>query len=163
MVGPPANRPTFGLVMIRVALGAILVRHGWAAMQGGLVTGADVRDGVRATLADVPGIVAWWGETVLLANPDGIAFLWRWAALLCGAGLLFGALTRPAGTVAALFAFQAFLFAEGETRLVLGLIAIACAACAVSRAGRRLGFDTMFDQHFSPWFTWTRRRGAAFP
>ncbi len=150
--------------MIRVALGAILVRHGWAAIHAAGVAGADVRDHVRAALGDVPGVVAWWGESVLLANPDGIAFLWRWAALLCGACLFLGGLTRPAGTVAALFAFQAFLFAEGEARLALGLIAIACAACAVSRAGRRLGLDTVFDQHFSPWVTWSRRRSnAVFP
>ncbi|MCZ6598232.1 MAG: DoxX family protein [Planctomycetota bacterium] len=163
MAGSQTSRPTLGLVLIRVAIGVVLLMHGWSAVHGGGVDGDAVRDVVHGTLSGAPEPIAWWGQNVLLSNPEGVAFLWRWAALVCGLGLALGALTRPAGLLAGFFALNAFLFVEGPERLTVGLVAVCCLACALSRAGRRLGLDTMFDQHFSPWITWTRRRETVFP
>ena len=97
MAGSQTSRPTLGLVLIRVAIGVVLLMHGWSAVHGGGVDGDAVRDVVHGTLSGAPEPIAWWGQNVLLSNPEGVAFLWRWAALVCGLGLALGALTRPAG------------------------------------------------------------------
>lgn len=163
MARPSAPHPTAGLVLIRLFIGLLLVVQGWGAVNGDEVDGRFVKNAVEDTVADAPALVAWWGETVLLSNPDGVAFLLRWSVLIGGLLLLLGGLTRPVGTLLGLLMLQLFFYSEGDVRLTFALVSLSCLACALSRAGRRFGLDTMFDQHFPSWVTWTRGREVPFP
>lgn len=152
--------PSLGLVLVRLVTGLVLLRHGWRWVTAGGVDGRTVRRHATEAIADLGGVLAWWGETLLLGNPDAIAFLWRWAALLCGLCLLLGALTRPAGWIATLFLLHAYAYGPASEALTFLLLLVCSLACALSRAGRRLGLDPMFDAHFPPWLTWTRSQGT---
>ena len=151
----------FGLVLIRFVAGAIAMTHGWGWIRDAPLSGSSVRRAVSASVEDLPGIVAWWGETLLLSNPDGVAFLWTWAAFLVGAALTSGALTRPAGTLAALFAFHGALYGPEEHLALFQLYTVAAIACAAGAAGRRLGLDSELDSRLPTWLTWNKDRGPS--
>jgi len=149
---------------VRLATGAILVQNGWRWVTAGGVDGRLVGRCVERALPSLPGPLAAWGRTVLLENPAAIAFLWRWAALACGLALVFGALTRPAGWIATLFLLHGYVYGPPDLALTFLLLLVCALACALSRAGRRLGLDPMFDQHFPTWLTWVKgaRRQSPF-
>ena len=67
--------------MIRVVTGAILLIHGWDWITEGGFDGGVIRASVEATLVTSSSSITWWGERVLLQNPDAFAFFWRWGAL----------------------------------------------------------------------------------
>jgi uncharacterized membrane protein YphA (DoxX/SURF4 family) len=151
-----------GMVLIRVVTGAVLTLHGWRWLMDGTLTGSVVLEGVEDALPGLPGAVAWWGENVLLVNPDAFAFFTRWAALVIGILFVVGALTRPAGLAAVLFLGHAIAYGPVEAELALVLLAVSAFACSVSGAGRRLGLDALFDEHFPSWMTWTRSSSSSF-
>jgi uncharacterized membrane protein YphA (DoxX/SURF4 family) len=155
-----SSKPPLGLVLVRLCIGAIFAHHGWTLLRSGGVDAQVVRKGVREAALSLNGLFAWWGETVLLYNPDAIAFLWRWGALVCGLCLLLGALTRPVGWIATFFLLNAYAFAPAGRELLFLLLLVCALACALSRAGRRMGLDPMFDQHLPSWLTWTRSQGG---
>jgi len=157
-----SSAPSIGLVLVRLVTGAILVFHGWRWLQGPGIDPEQVRLAVQRSLDGLPGLLAGWGEHVLLSNPDAIAFLWTWAAFLCGCLLFLGALTRPAGWVAVLFLLHGYAYGPEPDRLLFLVLLVSCLACALSRAGRRIGLDVAFDEHFPGWLTWTRRPGSFF-
>jgi len=150
------NHPTAGLALIRMAVGGILLRTGWLALSDGGVTGPQIRATVEGALSDLPSLARWWGASVVLENPDAIAFLWRWLTLATGLGLLFGALTRPLGLIATLLMANAYLFGSPDLQLLHFLMALCCLACAISRAGRTLGLDAALEPAFPSWLTWVR-------
>ena len=151
-----------GMVLIRVVTGAVLLLHGWEWLKEGTLTGSVVLRLVEDALPGLPASIGWWGESVLLVNPDAFAFFGRWAALLIGVALVLGALTRPAGLLAVLFLGHAIAFGPVEAELAFVLLAVSAFACSVSGAGRRLGLDALFDQHFPSWVTWTRSSSSSF-
>ncbi len=155
-----APRPSPGLVLVRVVTGAVLLLHGWRWVRAGTPVGGDVRRWAEDALAALGGALAWWGKTFVLANPAGSAFLWRWAALVCGILLVLGALTRPAALVAAFFLLHAWLYGPDAVALTSLLLLASCLACALSRAGLRLGLDIALDARLPGWLSWTRRERA---
>ena len=150
--------PTAGLVLVRLTTGLVLLVHGWRWLATGEFDGALVRDTVDSALVEGRGLLDWWGRDVLLSNPDAIAFLGRWVAFVTGACLTLGALTRPMAVIAAFFLLNAWQFGSEGHEILFLVLATSCIACAVSRAGRKLGLDSVFDQHFPAWLTWTRRK-----
>ena len=148
--------PTAGLVLVRLVCGLVFVSHGWRWISEDTLGGAQVRSAVDAALVHGRSGFDWWGREVLLSNPDAVAFLWTWMALLAGVCLFLGALTRPMGTIAAFFLLNGWMFGPETHRLLFLVLAMSCLACAIGRAGRRFGMDRMFDQYFPGWLTWNR-------
>jgi uncharacterized membrane protein YphA (DoxX/SURF4 family) len=153
--------PSTGLVMIRCVSGMILFLTGWHWIQGGGVDAAILRTSVQAAVPDLHEALARWGQEVLLWKPALWAELWQWGALVCGGLLLIGALVRPIGFLCAFALANAMLFGPHEARVLFVLLCVCSLACAMSRAGRRLGLDAIFDQHFPSWMTWSRGAGSA--
>lgn len=149
------------MVLIRVVLGAVLLVHGWRWITDGGFDGRTVLASVDAALGKLPALAAWWGEEVILRNPDAFAFLWRWAALLAGLCLLLGGLTRPAAGVACVFLAHGIVYGPEARELLYLVLGVAGFSCAISGAGRRLGLDAAFDQHFPSWLTWSRRSSSS--
>lgn len=148
--------------MLRMATGLVLLTRGWAWLKDGGLDGRLVDGVVRGALPRLGDALSWWGRHVVLANPDASAFLWRWAAFLCGIAFLFGALTRPAGLLASVFLAHAIVFGAADDRLLFLLLAVVALCLASAGAGRRMGLDSVFDQHFPSWVTWRRRERSGF-
>jgi thiosulfate dehydrogenase (quinone) large subunit len=154
MAASDSDRPNWGLVLIRIAVGWILIQAGWMKITGDV--GPELVEGTQARVAELPFFARWWMEHVVLAAPALFAFLIQWGELAGGVALFLGALTRPAGLLTA-FMFANFYFAgPPEARSFVLLLAVCCFAFAWSRAGQRLGLDEILDQHFPSWITWTR-------
>lgn len=161
--GHPQDLPTSGLVLIRIVVGVVLFSNGWRWLSESTLDGTVVETIVTASAGELSAPLAWWGDTFLLYNPDAMAFLWRWGALWIGVLFILGALTRPAGALAALFLAHALCFGPREYELSFLLLLVSSLAISSARAGRRFGLDSVFDQHFPSWMTWTRRSGSIFP
>jgi len=151
-----------GMVLLRAVTGVILLAHGWTWLKEGGFDGRTVLTNVEGSLPHVSAALAWWGENVLLANPDAFAFFWRWAAFLIGVAFVFGALTRPAGILAVVFLAHAVAYGPPSLELLFLVLAMIAFACAASGAGRRVGLDALFDEHFPGWVTWARSQGSGF-
>lgn len=162
MARRPDAAPTLGLVLIRLVTGGFLVSLGWRFVREAEPTARVVERSIEAALGSVHPVLHWWGEDVLLYNPDAIAFFLRWGALFVGVSFVLGGLVRPFGLVAAFFLANAMAFGpSSQTGLYLMLVG-ACLGCAFAGAGRRFGLDSIFDQHFPAWLTWHRRSPSSF-
>ncbi|MBC8451480.1 MAG: hypothetical protein H8D72_02095 [Planctomycetes bacterium] len=151
-----ASKPSGGLVLIRITLGALATATGWSwAANEGLSAG-EVSATVRGHLDSLPNPLHFWGETVLLYNPSGLAFLVSWLTLLAGVGLLIGALTRPAGCFVAYLGLHLLVYDVDSVRPLALLLIATGLGCAISRAGRRLGLDAALDGSLPGWLTWVR-------
>ena len=149
---PPG--PSWGLVLVRITLGAILLYAGWKKIEMGV--GPDLVLATREAYAKAPDVVRAWGEGVVLAHPALFASLITWGELLGGLALFLGALTRPTG-IAVAFLFANFWFAGPEEMRSVFLLFAACAlGCAISRAGLRAGADVFLDERMPAWLTWAR-------
>ena len=148
----PGASPSWGLVLVRIAVGFILLLAGWHKVSGGV--SPDLVLGTREAISKAPGIVRWWGENVVLPHPSLFANLIAWGEFLGGLALFLGAFTRPAGLLVA-FQFANFYFAgpEQAQNFVL-LIAVCGLGCAISRAGLKCGMDVFFDERLPRWMTW---------
>jgi len=147
-----AGSPSWGLVLIRIAVGAILLMAGWMKVSGGVSD--ELVLGTREAFSHAPGILRAWGENVVLPHPSLFAHLIAWGELLGGLAFFLGALTRPAG-VAIAFQFANFYFVgpENAKNFVL-LLAVCGIGCAMSRAGRKCGLDVFLDGVLPRWMTW---------
>lgn len=151
------TEPTLGLVLLRVVMGLVLVKHGWSWLRGGGLDGHRIRGLVEHRVQDTSGLVAWFGESVLLDNPAAIAFFWRWGALLLGVALATGTLTRPAGWLSALFLLGSMAYGDPADSLLAFVLAVIGIGCALGSAGRRAGLDAELDERLPGWLTWTAR------
>lgn len=163
MAKADGSLPSYGLTLLRVFMGALLAVQGWRWMQsGGMDAGAFQRS-VEAGLPRLHGSLQWWAEHVLLQSPRTLGLVWSGSALLVGVLFVLGALVRPAGLFAVLVLAHGIVFGALEQRLLFLSLAVIALACSISSAGRRLGLDAIFDQHFPAWVTWTRRGSSSGP
>lgn len=144
--------PSWGLVLVRIACGWILLTAGWSKVSGGV--SEELVLGTRDGFAQAPGIVRAWGEHVVLPQPWIFAHLIAWGELLGGIALFLGAFTRPVGILAALMFVQFRLVGPESGHSIQMLMAVACLGCAISRAGRKFGADVFLDSTFPRWMTW---------
>lgn len=146
--------PSWGLVLVRLAIGAILAVAGWNKILGGV--GADLVLSTQTRVAEGPIWFETFMKTVVYPFPEAFAQLIQWGELVGGIALFLGALTRPVGSTAGLM-LVCFAFAGPIEQVQFTLLmALCCFACALSRAGRRMGLDAMLDGHFPVWISWTR-------
>jgi uncharacterized membrane protein YphA (DoxX/SURF4 family) len=144
--------PSWGLVLVRIVAGWIVLEAGWRKVSGGV--SEELVTGTRDAIAQAPGFVRAWGEKVVLPHPWVFAHLIAWGELLGGLALFLGAFTRPAG-IAIAFMFANFYFAGPASAKPLVLIlAIVGLGCAISRAGRNVGADVFLDEKLPRWMTW---------
>ncbi|MCY2961125.1 MAG: DoxX family protein [Planctomycetota bacterium] len=152
--GASGASPSFGLVLVRVATGAILLYAGAQKLEAGV--GEDLVARTASGWAESPELVRAWGENVVLRHPWFFANLVAWGEVVLGACLFLGLLTRPAGILAAFLFANAVFAVDGSHKSLALLLGICCAACALSRAGRSAGADVFLDGKLPGWLTWTR-------
>lgn len=148
------NLPSWGLVLLRILVGALLIVEAWSRVQNG--TGDDLVLGTREAYAAAPGVVKAWGESVVLVHPSFFSVVALWGALLGGIALFLGAFTRPAGFALALLFANVFFVSDGPQRLLALMLGVCCLACAISRAGMRSGADVFLQERLPVWLTWSR-------
>ncbi len=147
-------RPSFGLVLVRIAAGAVLLHLGLRAGQAGV--SADLVTGTSANWAETPEYVRQFGEAVVLQRPELSAHFAVWSAIVLGGALFLGFLTRPAGILAAILCTCAAFAAAGTDRWAAGLLAVCALGSALSSAGRSAGADVFLERRLPGWLTWTR-------
>lgn len=146
--------PSWGLVMVRLAVGATLAIAGWQKILGGV--GAELVSSTKSRVAEAPQWFESFMNAVVYPYPEAFAQMIQWGELLGGVALFLGALTRPAGVMIGLMMI-AFSYAGPAEQTPFALLVGLCSfACALSRAGRRMGLDAIFDGHFPGWISWTR-------
>lgn len=143
-----------GLVLIRVVTGALLFLNAWdlVSRTGGvpdLVSGADLSS----------PLFAWWGEELVRERPVLFSNLIAWSELLGGLALVLGALVRPFGLLVAVVMGCCAVSDTGLLRYTEILVCANALALSFAGAGTAFGLDSIFDQHFPRWLTWTRRSG----
>lgn len=149
-----SESPSWGLVLVRLAVGATITVAGWQKILGGV--GGELVLSTKSRVEEAPTWFASFMNAVVYPYPEAFAQIIQWGELLGGVALFLGALTRPAGVMVGLM-MLAFSFAGPAEQTPFALLVALCAfACALSRAGRRLGLDSIFDGHFPGWISWTR-------
>ena len=148
------ERPSWGLVFIRIVIGFLLLVAGWGNLPAGDPASIFAR-GSQAFAAS-PDIVHRLSENIVLQNPWFLERTVVVAEIVCGMLLFLGLLTRPAGFIAgALFTYGFFIVPESQRTLCI-ILAVCCYACGISRAGRRSGADVFLEDRLPTWMTWTR-------
>lgn len=154
MAAGGASRVDWGIVLVRVGLGALLLFEGLRLHGEGV--GADLVEGTARRIAEAPELYAWFGNNVVLRFPGAIAWLIAGGLLACGAALFVGALVRPA-CFGVLFLMANFYFAGPAAKQEYrALIAVAALGCFVAGAGLRLGLDAFLVGKLPVWITWSR-------
>lgn len=148
------NLPSWGLVLVRILVGGLLVVQAWNLLQAG--SGEALVTSSREAYAAAPGLVKSWGESVVLVHPWFFSKLALFGALLGGVALFLGALTRPFGFFLALVCANVFFVSTGADKLLALLLCGSCLACAISRAGMRSGADVFLQEKLPVWATWSR-------
>jgi uncharacterized membrane protein YphA (DoxX/SURF4 family) len=150
--GSGGSSPSWGLVLVRIAVGAILLTTGWPKVSGGVSD--ELVLGTRKAFEQAPDFIRMWGEKVVLPHPTLFSHLIAYGEFLGGLALFLGAFTRPAGLAIA-FMFANFFFAGPEqARNFVALLSVCGLGCAISRAGRRCGADVFLDNVLPRWLTW---------
>jgi len=146
--------PSFGLVLVRIATGALLLYAGARKLEAGV--SEDFVTRTAPAWAASPELVRAWGENVVLRHPWFFAQAVAWGEFVLGSLLFLGLLTRPAGILAAFLFANAVFAVDGSQKSLALLLAISCLACALSRAGRSAGADVFMDGRLPGWLTWSR-------
>ncbi|MBL8858932.1 MAG: DoxX family protein [Planctomycetes bacterium] len=153
------ERPSWGLVFIRVVIGFLLLIAGWGNLPKG--EPASLFERGNQAFAASPEIVHRLSDNIVLKNPWFLERTVVIAEIVCGMLLFLGLLTRPAGFIAgALFTYGFFVVPESQRTLCI-ILAVCCFACGISRAGRRSGADVFLEDRLPSWLTWTRAPVAA--
>jgi uncharacterized membrane protein YphA (DoxX/SURF4 family) len=153
-MGKAAEQPSWGIVMVRVAVGGALVHAGGQMITQG--AGPWLIEGSAHRIASAPRWFAIWGQEVLLRWPDFFAVVLTWSSVFLGGLLFLGALVRPVGWGIALLMVHVHFAGPAHYRELALLMALCAVACAVSRAGRRVGFDELIEHRLPTWATWVR-------
>lgn len=149
-----AYGPNWGLVIVRVAIGLVLLLAGWQKILQGV--GPWLVEETAHRIAESPRLYAWWGQRVLLHAPEAFAYALSWGSFLLGCALFLGILVRPVGVIVAFLMLNVFFAGPPHVQPAALLIGVCALACAVSRAGRRMGFDEGLDLRLPFWLTWSR-------
>jgi uncharacterized membrane protein YphA (DoxX/SURF4 family) len=152
--GASAATPSFGLVLVRIATGALLLVSGARKLEAGVSDELVAR--TAAGWASSPDLVRAWGENVVLRHPSVFANAVVFGELVLGTLLFLGFLTRPAGLLAAFLFANAVFAVDGSQKSLAAILCVCCLACALSRAGRSAGADVFADGRLPSWLTWTR-------
>lgn len=150
-----SHSPAWGLILVRIACGLILFLQGWEQLRDGIQ--ADLILAAQPRFETAPAAYRWLAEHLFLEAPAVFAHILVVGALVCGTGLVLGALTRPAGCLAALGLANAYLAGPPEAQPFVLLLSICCLACALSRAGRYAGIDGSLESTLPGWMTWVKR------
>ena len=148
------EQPGWGIVLVRIAVGAALVHAGGQKIAQGV--GPWMIEGTAERIASSPRLFAWWGNEVLLRWPDAFAHLLSWGCLFLGGLMFLGALVRPVGGLIAFLMLNVYFVGPASYREFALLMAVCAVACALSRAGRRVGFDELIEHRLPSWVTWVR-------
>jgi uncharacterized membrane protein YphA (DoxX/SURF4 family) len=149
-----SSGPNWGLVLVRIVSGAILLSAGWSKLTNGVDESLVL--GTQQAFLEAPAFIRAWGQNVVLPHPWFFSHLILWGELLGGLALFLGAFTRPAGYAVA-FMFANFYFVGPEQARSLVLLLSTCGfACAISRAGLRVGLDVFLVERLPAWATWLR-------
>ena len=151
---PSPSEPGWGLVLVRLAVGMTLVQAGWQKITEGV--GPWIVESAASRIASSPEYYSWWGQEILLRWPDLFAVVLSWGAFVTGCALFLGLLVRPAGWFAALLLANVYFAGPALHQPYVLLLAVCAVACAVGRAGRRVGFDELLDPRLPVWLTWAR-------
>jgi len=154
----PSPGPSWGLVLVRVVVGLLLLQAGWDAVAGGV--GAELVLGWQASIETSPSVLRGVGENLLLKHPWFFAKLLAYGTLLGGVALFLGALTRPFGLLCALLQLMLWCYAADSGRALALLTGTAALGCALSRAGSKFGADVFLDERLPGWLTWSRGGGG---
>lgn len=158
MAARSPSHPTWGLVLVRMVLGLLLLTHAQRDFTADGPTPDALGAAVGAPLETAPAFVRDTARSWVADHPVGVAAIWRYGELLIGLSLVLGALVRPFATLGAVAAILGLLWAPNGPQ-DLHVLALACfAACAVARAGRRMGLDRALDARAPGWLTWTDGR-----
>jgi uncharacterized membrane protein YphA (DoxX/SURF4 family) len=147
--------PDFGLVLLRVATGALLLheaRELWARGVGPWIV-----EDVTYRITDAPDWYAPFGNEVLLRYPTLFAWLVVLGTTAAGISFFVGACVRPAATGVVLLMVNVILVGPASKREYAALVAVCALACFVSHAGARMGLDAWLPR----FFTWSSARGPA--
>jgi uncharacterized membrane protein YphA (DoxX/SURF4 family) len=145
--------PSWGLVLVRIVVGALLLAAGFEKLANGV--GEELVLGTKERVAAGPAFYRAFAEGVVYAHPWLFAKLIAVGELLGGLALFLGAFTRP---VACLLAFQLANFwfaAPQESQPLVIVMLAACLGCALSSAGRKAGADVFLVERLPRWLTWT--------
>lgn len=152
------HQPSFGLVLIRIVVGLTVFVVGWGWWGDASFDPRTLEITLRAGIERRGTLGTWWGQSVLLVNPDALLFLWKTMTLVAGTSFLLGALVRPVGTLAAFFLVQAALYGPPGHGGHIALLIACFLGCAIGHAGRGLGCDLVLDEMLPSWASWTRAR-----
>jgi len=153
------DSPSWGLVLIRIVVGFVLLVAGFKNLQNGV--GDELVSRAGTAYAASPEVVRTFGENVVLKHPWFFTQAIVFGELLCGLCLFLGMFTRPAGFIAAFLFLNGFFVVPDEMRVQCVVLGVCCFACGLSRAGRRSGADVFLDERLPRWLTWSRTGAAA--
>jgi len=148
------EHPGWGIVLVRLAVGLALVLAGWSKIASGV--GPWLIESTADRIAASPALYAWWGSEVLLRWPDFFAHVLAWGSFVLGVAFFLGVLVRPAGWLIALLMLNVCLAGPPSYRELALLMAVCAIACAISRAGHRIGLDELLEPRLPGWVTWVR-------
>jgi uncharacterized membrane protein YphA (DoxX/SURF4 family) len=143
--------PSWGLVLVRIYVGWILVSAGWMKLRNGV--GEELVSSTRDRIQSAPHWYRWFGEDVVLAHPQSIAVLIIWGELIGGALLFLGALVRPVSVGVMFLMLNLYVAGPAMMESLTSLIGVCALAFFVSRAGRRLGVDGLLVGRLPRWLT----------
>jgi|SRR5882672_242473 len=154
MASTTASRPDWGIVFLRIALGALLLLHGQRLIDEGV--GPWTVENTAHRIAEAPDAYAWFGQNIVLRLPTLFAWLIVGGVLAAGCALFLGALVRPT-CVALMFLMVNIYYAGPANRQAyVALIAICALACFIANAGARVGLDQVLIGRVPAYLTWSR-------
>ncbi|MCC7012194.1 MAG: DoxX family membrane protein [Planctomycetes bacterium] len=146
--------PSFGLVLVRIAVGALLLHEARELWVRGIGPWIVEDTAFRVSLA--PEWYRDFADAVVFRAPA----LWSYAipigSACAGVAFFLGAAVRPAALGVVFLMLNVILAGPASRREYAALTACAALACFVSHAGSRIGLDT----HLPRWLSWSRAKGS---
>lgn len=150
-----SSAPGYALVLLRVGLGALLLREANELWLRGV--GPWLVEDSAYRIAAAPDWYAGFGNQVVLRFPTLFAWLIAGGTAAAGAAYFVGAAVRPA-SVGLLFLMANAAFAGPlSKREYVALTALAALVCMLGDAGRRVGLDPFLPR----WLSWSGSPSAA--
>lgn len=152
------STPSWGLVLIRIVVGFVLLLSGARNLRDGV--GEDLVVRTREAYAASPELVRDLGENVVLKHPWFFSQVVVFGEIVFGLCLFLGLLTRPAGFLASLLFLNGWFVVPEAYQTHCLVLAVCCFACGLSQAGRRSGADVFLEERLPRWLTWSSASGG---